>query len=387
AAVTLAASSSTAVSASSGDEHLVGSSNAAVIDDQQKASSFRQRQVLLKAQAMGDNSNNFRGGRFTHGFAAKYHNLRNGEKRMCVPAKQASSTSEGDFLGVLSCGPREYCAENDASSLGGYCEPKPTTRSLQYGNCIYWTPIDSCVSSDADFCEEAAYACDCAGVTVDPANSTLSYGEIACAVPLYCEADEAGDMGFAPCPNTCWDVELETVFSPNELGLRDYSEVTCTVFSSPYSQTFCRGESDMVVEGVAQLACNMSLDGEFCTSCSVGDFVGTPQTNPNFFDAWNCTNLGLGASPAPELGEFASRFSVQPPLFSASANCSRTDAPVPTDAPSAAGTPATTTLAPVAPVPTETMTPAPSPASSASLRTVSLMAMSAAVGTWLTSAF
>jgi hypothetical protein len=378
AAMTLAASGS---AAASGIDHV---ENNAVMDEK-RASSYRQQQLLLQAQAMGDSFRNHGVGLFTHGFVAK-HALKNGDKKPCVPQVTSPSTFESDFLGVLSCGLREYCVENDASSLGGYCEPIQGSRSLQTGDCIYWNPIDSCVSSGLEFCDEpqAGYSCDCGGVMVDPANSLDSSGDVSCLLPSYCEADEGGETGFAPCPDTCWTVQSESTFAPNDLGNRDYEVVVCTEFSSPYIQTFCRVEISSVEEGVVQRSCRMSLDGEYCTSCSIGTFEGTPQENPDFFDSWDCTNIGLGTSPDPDLGAFASRFTVQPPLFSENADCDRTNTTATTSAPSVGGTPVSSTTAPFPP---EATTPAPSPDSSAPSHSGLWMATGAAVSMWFSTAW
>jgi hypothetical protein len=102
-------------------------------------------------------------------------------------------------------------------------------------------------------------------------------------------------------------------------------------FTEPYTQTFCQGYSKTITDDgmVAETSCNISLDGVYCDSCSVATFEGTPQDNPFYFDAWNCTNIGLGASPKD--GTFASRFEVDAPLLKGDPDCSKTDPPRPVE--------------------------------------------------------
>lgn len=279
--------------------------------------------------------------------------LKNGDALVpCVPPTEDAFLDTQELVGVLSCGEDEYCAESDISHLGGFCQPKqlddgmrlPSNngndrrRQLQY--CFDASAYCSGEEQDLEYCEDYGQVlptCDCGSF-----DGTTGTGFVSCRVPNYC-IEMRPAIGFAPCEPTCYDAIQNT-----DYGVSSKSTVICSIFTEPYTQTLCRGYAqtfDVDTGEVLEKSCNISLDGVYCDSCSVATFEGTPQTNSLYFDTWNCTNIGLSASPTD--GTFASRFLVDAPLLTGDPDCSKTDAPTvaetptPTPAPptAAAGTP------------------------------------------------
>ncbi|KAG7374187.1 hypothetical protein IV203_013282 [Nitzschia inconspicua] len=261
-------------------------------------------------------------------YESKIHSLnqlKNGNGPVpCLPPQSPDDLhSTQDFLGILSCGEGEYCAESDISYLGGFCEQQRDgedfldRRRLQY--C--WDVALYCSSEEAvvDYCADydtVLPTCDCGDF--DAAQDT---GTIYCQVPNRC-IEERPIPGFAPCEPTCFDTVRTSTYSPTF-----ESSITCTIFTEPYTQSLCFGYSQTIGDtGLpVETSCNISLDGVYCDSCSVATFEGTPQTNPNFFDTWDCNNVGLGASPTD--GSVATRLLLNAPLLTGDPDCSKTDSP------------------------------------------------------------
>eukprot|EP00934_Nitzschia_sp_Nitz4_P007210 Nitzschia sp. Nitz4//scaffold54_size114964//63917//65376//NITZ4_003854-RA/size114964-augustus-gene-0.6-mRNA-1//1//CDS//3329554360//7200//frame0 len=127
-------------------------------------------------------------------------------------------------VGVLSCGMGMYCQSDDASSLGGVCAPLSMGgRKLEdLGN----------LTLGDYFCVDYAvyYDCDC----------------------------------------TAWDADA---------GSGDFTFTVCYDYTAPYEQQYCFTASS---DG----SCEISLDGEACTSCEIDD---------NYCMTFDCENVGMGS--------------------------------------------------------------------------------------------
>jgi hypothetical protein len=252
--------------------------------------------------------------------------LKNGHAPVaCVPPNAFATQDTQDWVGVLSCGVGEYCVESKASHLGGYCQQQELQQVLQHSrklqNC--WDPAAYCsgIEPYVEYCSDddrILPTCGCGHF-----NATEGVGFISCHAPNYC-IERRPTTNFAPCDPTCYNTFSNSTFSDSFV-----STTMCVTFTEPYTQTFCRGYSQTFAKNgqVVDTNCNISLDGVYCNSCSVATFQGSPQKNALFFDAWNCTNLGLGASPND--GTFASRFEVDAPLLTGDPDCSKKDPPRP----------------------------------------------------------
>jgi hypothetical protein len=258
--------------------------------------------------------------------------LKNGKVPVaCVPPPKASASfAVQEWLGVLSCGVGEYCVESKASHLGGFCQNLDhhhaiPTHSRRLQDC--WDPASYCsgIAPYVEFCSDddtVLPTCECGRF-----KAAKGAGVISCQAPNYC-IELRPAAGFAPCDPTCYNAFSNSTFSDSFV-----SSITCMTFTEPYTQTFCQGYSQTFTNDglVADTSCNISLNGVYCNACSVATFQGTPQENPFYFDSWNCTNLGLGASPKD--GTFTSRFDVDAPLLTGDPDCSKKDPPRPVEKP------------------------------------------------------
>lgn len=300
----------------------------------------------------------------------------NDDRIPCVPTTddEIGYSTTQSLIGVLSCGEDEYCAESDMSNLGGFCQKQQQPVAHEEGDddrrrrlqsC--WDAVSYCSGTepDLDYCadyDQVLPTCECGAFNV-----TGGAGSITCQVPNYCIVNRP-ILGFAPCEPTCYDAISSRTYSATS-----NSSITCTVFTAPYTQTLCFGYSetlDKYGEAIDK-SCNISFDGIYCDSCSVANLMDTPQSNPQHFDAWNCTNVGLGASPTD--ASFASRFLVRPPLLIGDPDCSKTNSPTMMMTPSP-------TESPMALVPVTIATPAPS---SATITSRSAAVVATAVGATL----
>eukprot|EP00934_Nitzschia_sp_Nitz4_P006076 Nitzschia sp. Nitz4//scaffold54_size114964//54555//56176//NITZ4_003850-RA/size114964-augustus-gene-0.3-mRNA-1//1//CDS//3329554348//6066//frame0 len=169
-------------------------------------------------------------------------------------------------VGVLSCGFGMYCQADDQSSLGGLCAPLSSNPHLQRHleedspNMGYY------------FCElhEGEFDCDCSEW-----DSETSSGTVTCTL----HNDDCY------CDNVCFDLPI--VYK-NVSSSWEYTH--CVYFTSPYVQTFCYAiRSDDT--------CDVTLDGESCTSCMVDSGCGV----------FDCDNVGMSTGdfcytyPAPPI--------------------------------------------------------------------------------------
>eukprot|EP00934_Nitzschia_sp_Nitz4_P007491 Nitzschia sp. Nitz4//scaffold54_size114964//66735//68184//NITZ4_003855-RA/size114964-augustus-gene-0.50-mRNA-1//1//CDS//3329554363//7481//frame0 len=167
-------------------------------------------------------------------------------------------------VGVLSCGMGMYCKSDDSSSLGGVCAPLSMGgRKLEDSYADYF-----CVAYADDF------DCDCSAW-----DATSSSGYLSCDVfSGYC---------FEGCPNICLDAG-GTYTSDGE----NWEYTTCLDFTAPYEQHYCQtAKSDGT--------CEITLDGEACTSCEMVSECGS----------FDCENVGMGS------GSFCDDDSPVPPIF------------------------------------------------------------------------
>jgi hypothetical protein len=194
----------------------------------------------------------------------------------CDPA-----SSDAD-VGLLSCGMGNYCMESQGSDLGGFCVESPIAfdRDLQ-ANATNGTSetSDETEGGAGQYCNESSpyfgYL-DCNCDEFDVANNT---GTLSCDIyKNYC-------FGAYGCNETCANSSL-TYSTDGEESSR---YIACYDFFSPYEQRFCY----YYTSALGETGCAISLDEEFCTSCSTTNIT-------SFYDSevcndFDCENVGMGS--------------------------------------------------------------------------------------------
>jgi hypothetical protein len=192
----------------------------------------------------------------------------------CDPA-----SSDAD-VGLLSCGMGNYCMESQGSDLGGFCVESPIAfdRELQ-ANATNGTSETSyepemvlgqlCNESSSDF---VYYDCDCDEFDVENNTGTLS-------------CDIYKNVCLDGCNDTCFNSSI-TYSTDGE----SYRYIACDDFFSPYDeQRVCYYYTS--APGASN--CAISLDEEFCTSCSTSNITSSDDTECIAFD---CENVGMGSN-------------------------------------------------------------------------------------------
>ena len=234
----------------------------------------------------------------------------------------ATTDQEGNELGILSssfsssaCGVGRLCRKAtsaETSSLGGFCEDIEgrdhqeflRRRGLQEQSMDVETSAPSSYYTSNSTSEDSSppsydpsnivstmqYVCDTGGLVgydcvcnFDASDAYVGTGT--CTTPLSCTTNESlCGVSVTDCYQTTYHVTLQ-----GQRGL--WAAELCLQFLEPYQQKVCY-ETSTVDSGVTPLSeCQLSLDGEVCSTCEVYRYR---DNNCYVFDCGNTGQAGNG---------------------------------------------------------------------------------------------
>jgi hypothetical protein len=201
-------------------------------------------------------------------------------------ANEEDDHKEAD-VGILGCGIHQYCAESEASSLGGVCVTHDN-RDLQDD---YLLPGFSSSVCDPSSEEYGTYGdCDCTNFDNAAQEGTFvcSRNEYACFRPGYCGS--------------------YTITGAIENDVESYQ--FCYELITPAPTEICYGFDTTP-------GCTLSMAGVECTSCELVDGFVSPIFNEiqDGCYEFDCTNTDAGISGNDCLGYFLLQGAVFTPVF------------------------------------------------------------------------
>lgn len=177
-------------------------------------------------------------------------------------------------IGILSCtDSAQICVAHPASSMGGFCMPRTTSRRLYH----FTDNVGLCDPASEDY---MYFDCDCSGF--DNATGT---GIIPCTVfDHYCLG-----ILYPGCDGTCFSQTRNYTFTDSAAS----SYKSCDVLTGPFAQTICLERS------LEADTCTLSIDDKACSSCAI-----VPIGNYTAF-SFNCSNVGGGVGTTPYILDVA----------------------------------------------------------------------------------